>query len=326
MLSSKILIAFALLLINCISYAQISSSQTDQTVIALLDSVKTLPLEPCIVKLSEALLNKPYQSEPLGEGEQGQFNQEPLYRFDSFDCETYVNTVLALALTQSKLSKLDFSPSGSTLTDFQDKVRKIAYVDGKISFYTRTHFPDADWVPNNLKNNFIKEITAQVGGKSNIAIAQVLLNRKKWYESLGINRIKIANLSPAQRATKLQTLQLHAKQETNQLATIAYIPLEKFFPKQNFINSSLFRKIPNGAIVLFVEHNPDTVKAIGTAINISHMGFIIWRDGVPYLRAASSNKEKTIDLPLIDYLRYYLKDTTMKGIALFQVSDTTITS
>ena len=49
--------------------------------------------------ISAQFLGKPYLLGALGEGEQGYYDSSPLYRTDAFDCETYVDTVLALIIS-----------------------------------------------------------------------------------------------------------------------------------------------------------------------------------------------------------------------------------
>src|SRR5688572_7398635 len=49
-----------------------------------------------LLKTAAFFLDAPYLLEPLGEGPDGVYSQEPLYRTDRFDCVTYVDTVLAL--------------------------------------------------------------------------------------------------------------------------------------------------------------------------------------------------------------------------------------
>lgn len=265
----------------------------------LLNSVENKPLTDRIALLSSALLNKPYQFEPLGEGPNGKYNQQPLYRFDRFDCETYVNTVLALAFAKD-------------VADIQQKIQKINYLNGEISFTHRAHFTDVDWVPNNIRNGFIEDITTKVAGANNVATAVIYNDRKSWYLHLPIDRIKITNLTPVQKQAKLAELHAEANKATNNWSNISYIPF-------NFlINGKVsYQNIPNDSIVLFIHHDPDQMKAIGTEVAVSHMGFVIWRGGVPYLRHASSVYHKTLDLPLVSYLHWCALEPKMKGIAVF---------
>ena len=46
---------------------------------------------------------KPYVLGSLGEGKAAIFDKNPIYRTDTFDCETYVSTVLALVVSDDGL-------------------------------------------------------------------------------------------------------------------------------------------------------------------------------------------------------------------------------
>lgn len=309
---------FAALFLITISHCNAAScdftgQNSEATATSLLNSANRLPTEQRVTQLSSELLNKPYQIEPLGEGPKGQFNQEVLYRFDCFDCETYVNTVLALTLARN-------------LADFQTKIQQIVYHSGQVSFFNRSHFPDQDWIPNNTKNGFIKEITQEVAGNSNTALASAFINRKSWYQQLTPDRIKIANLSPADEMLRLQQLHNYSKQAVNSESSIKYIPINTLLstsPTDNEVNWPLLKRIPNGSIVFFIHHDPTTTRKIGTELNVTHMGFIIWQNNIPYLRAASSLKGTTVDLPLVNYLQGYRNDKKVLGIALFEIRNPT---
>lgn len=299
---------YLLILLILFSAPGFAENTSDQTAAAIIQSTKTLPIDQRVVAISEQLLNKPYVDEPCGEGINGEFNTEPLYRFDEFDCETFVNTVLALA-------------QANDVTQFQNNLRHIVYTNGKIAFTNRAHFPSADWVPNNINNNFITEITSQIAGADTIAIAKAYINRQNWCEKCTLERIKIPGITPAQQQAKLQQLHAEYNQFQNINAQINYIPLQKLFTDDDQPNLAIFNRIPNGSIILFIEHNPNLVRIIGTEMNVSHMGLVIWKDNQPYLRAASSLKHQTADMPLINYLHMYLNGHYIKGIALFQVKD-----
>lgn len=285
-----------------------AANTDDQTAAHIIQSTKNLPIEQRVVAISKQLLNKPYVDEPCGEGATGEFNTEPLFRFDAFDCETFVNTVLAL--TQS-----------NNVAQFQNNLRNIIYTNGVIDFKNRAHFPSADWVPHNINNHFIAEITSQVAGANNTAIAKAYINRQNWCEKCNLERIKIPNISSTQQQMKLQQLHEEASQLQNVNAQINYIPLHKLFTDDGQPNLTIFNRIPNASIILFIEHNPNLVRIIGTEMNVSHMGLVIWKNNQPYLRAASSLKHQTTDLPLISYLHTYLNGRYMQGIALFQIKE-----
>nr|WP_277619301.1 N-acetylmuramoyl-L-alanine amidase-like domain-containing protein [Legionella norrlandica] len=84
--------------------------------------------------------------------------------------------------------------------------------------------------------------------------------------------------------------------------------------------------MPNGAIIEIVRPNWDLRKEIGTALNISHLGFAIWINDKLYFRQASSQYGKVIDVPLIDYLDKARSSPTIKGINIQVVLPTKPTS
>ena len=77
---------------------------------------------------------------------------------------------------------------------------------------------------------------------------------------------------------------------------------------------AVFEQIPQGAIIEIVRPNWDIKEKIGTNLNVSHVGFAIWKTKQLYYRQASSIEQRVIDIPLIDYLRYRLVSASIKGI------------
>src|SRR5688500_5113048 len=74
-------------------------NQADLTLRKLYHTLNSkLTISARVEKVSAAFLNKPYLLGALGEGSSAIFDQFPRYRIDGFDCETYVTTVLAIAL------------------------------------------------------------------------------------------------------------------------------------------------------------------------------------------------------------------------------------
>ena len=293
---SKVILLWLLLLLTPLAFGD-----TAQPIQQLLQTAPQNNLAQRIHYFSAALLNRPYVNEPLGEGLNGEFNQEPLYRLERFDCQTFVETVMALSLAHN-------------LAEFKALLTKIRYANGEITFAKRNHFPSADWLPNNSKNGFIQDITEQVAGQQNIATASAYINRQQWYRYLTQNRIKIPGLTPAEVYNKLKQLQAQGQFAVNTWASIRYIPLNKLLIKGK-PDQALLNQIPDGAIVLIVKHLP-LANMIGTDMNVSHMGFAIWQHHTLYFRAASAEMMRTTDIKLTDYLR---KEKGIKGISLYQI-------
>src|ERR1035437_2644460 len=65
--------------------------------LARLDPTRARDFAEILNQVSAALLGKPYQLGPLGEGKFGAEDPDPLYRLDAFDCTTFIETVMANA-------------------------------------------------------------------------------------------------------------------------------------------------------------------------------------------------------------------------------------
>ncbi|MCL2017877.1 MAG: DUF1460 domain-containing protein [Alphaproteobacteria bacterium] len=105
----------------------------------------------------------PYVLDPLGEGQGAQYDPDPVYRTDAFDCLTFVETVL------SESSGLD--------------LQKIRYKDGNIDWFKRNHWTETDWIPNTVSMGLIGAIKT---GHHAETFARVDL--QKWYkDKTGVN-------------------------------------------------------------------------------------------------------------------------------------------
>lgn len=93
--------------------------------------------------LSAQFLGLPYLVNPLGGGP-----GEPerlTVSLDGFDCVTYIETVLALALSAGWYG-------------FLDNLRKIRYQGGQVDWLHRNHYM-VDWAENNRAAGFVADMT-----------------------------------------------------------------------------------------------------------------------------------------------------------------------
>src|SRR3990167_6958307 len=143
------------LLLICLSRVTIAMPQTQETADEAIQKLyhklqtKPTPLSKRLNQISAYFLNQPYENNSLGEGIHGKYDQFPLYRTDAFDCETYVDTVLAIALSDN-------------LTEFKACINLIRYKNGQVAFMTRNHFTSLDWNTNNQQHGILKDITHQL--------------------------------------------------------------------------------------------------------------------------------------------------------------------
>ncbi|MEW6209509.1 MAG: N-acetylmuramoyl-L-alanine amidase-like domain-containing protein [Acidobacteriota bacterium] len=96
------------------------------------------------VELSSAqLIKRPYAENPLGGGPQ---REEILsVSLEAFDCVTYIETALALALSRS-------------LNQFVKNIRELRYENGKVAWLARNHYM-TDWLEYNQSRGRIVNLT-----------------------------------------------------------------------------------------------------------------------------------------------------------------------
>lgn len=246
--------------------------------------------------ISHYFLGKPYIVNPQGEGENGEIDQAPLCCFDGFDCVTYVNTVLALALSRN-------------VNEFQSTVLKINYYHSIPKFENRFHFMSLDWNPQNQKNNIVCDITETICDEKQNPIAMMAegeIDKPNWF-------LKKAENETADRAEKLRR---YAKQFKKELARIPYLPLAKLFDENKNPNEFIFNQIPHASVIEIVRPNWNLKEKIGTNLHVSHLGFAIRKANQLYFRHASSEQKCVVEILLSDYLRNYSESEMVKGICV----------
>ncbi|HKG22121.1 MAG TPA: N-acetylmuramoyl-L-alanine amidase-like domain-containing protein [Blastocatellia bacterium] len=109
----------------------------------LASAEKSDGLSARIDLISGALLARPYAANPL---RGGPGRPETLTAsLEAFDCVTYIETVLALAL------------SGNA-AEFLDLLRRIRYEGGEVAWQKRNHYMTG-WAENNESAGFVRNIT-----------------------------------------------------------------------------------------------------------------------------------------------------------------------
>lgn len=252
---------------------------------------------------SQLFLDKPYALTALGEGLAGQFDQAPLYRFDAFDCQTYVETVLALALS-------------GTAAQFKACIRKIRYTNGEKSYLHRHHFTSPDWNRSNQQQGLLEDITLKILDQSQntpARMAETLIHEANWYQHFAADKIRLCAASPLEVQHSLEQLKKLGKFLPAKSSTIAYLPIEVLIGNDK--NSQfILDQIPNRAIIEIIRPDWDLTKTIGTHLNVSHMGVAIREQGNIFLYQASSVTNKVSKTLLTEYLRSMQSHPTIKGI------------
>lgn len=258
--------------------------------------------------ISRRFIGYPYVLGPLGEGYQGKYDQDPLYRTDQYDCLTYVDTVIGLTLANN-------------LEDYKTINTKLRYKNNQPKFTERNHFTSLDWNKNNADKGFVSDITYQIKDRQNKPVAtsaKTTIDKHSWYRHMGQSVIKLNDASHS--SERLQALRNESKHMKKQLVETPYIPLTTLFNEDGEPNEYLFSQIPHGSVIEIVRPNWALKDKIGTNLNISHLGLGMRENGQLMFRHASSTDKKVVNIPLQTYLKKYLTSPTIKGINIQRIN------
>ncbi|MBI3544255.1 MAG: DUF1460 domain-containing protein [Deltaproteobacteria bacterium] len=263
-----------------------------------------------IQQISAKYLGTPYVLDPFGEGENGKFDRDPLYRFDAFDCTTYVETMMALALSHDG----DFN-------EFFNTLQRIRYRDGTIGYVTRNHFPEVDWIPNNTRAGFISDVTEAVAGPFGVQQARAVIDKRSWYEHKQLDQLNVPGASREQKELLLSELRAEGVKYQPELSVMPYIGIDQLFPSGE-PNAELFARIPPGSVLNVVRPDWDLSGTEGTHLNVSHQALVVKKDGVLTVRHATTGSfQRVVDQPLAEWLHGFIGHPTIKGINLLRIRE-----
>ncbi|MDP2314070.1 MAG: DUF1460 domain-containing protein [Pseudomonadota bacterium] len=116
-------------------------------VLVRVRDARTLSIGERVERASRAFLGLPYLNDAAGEGVG--IDPDPPSRYDAFDCLTFVEEVLGLALAGDPL----YAPA----------VRDALRYAGPAAYEHRRHFMEAAWIPDAIRNGLLVDITGRVG-------------------------------------------------------------------------------------------------------------------------------------------------------------------
>ncbi len=267
-----------------------------------LDSLRKIesPLKR-LELFSQKFVGLPYgKNGPLGEGEGARYDADPLYRFDTFDCTTFVETMVSLTLSQN-------------VDEFELNMNKIRYANAEVGFLTRNHFTSLHWVPHNISNGLFEEINEKVIPQSGQMIARASIDFGGWLMKLSSSAIQGKDMTPEDKEVRLQELKDLGPFYPPVEATLYYISIDQLVK-----NPKLLKRIPHGSIVNLVRPNWDLTQTAGTHLNVSHQGFLFRKGKTLYLRHASASGTVRDDV-FLNYLKRFQDHPTLKGIHLLRL-------
>jgi hypothetical protein len=148
----------------------------DAALEARVAQVHALPFPERVQALSKLFLGVPYGTYPLGDG--SGVEPQPRWNTSAVDCQTYVETVLALA-------------NARNVAEAHKVLDDIRY-SGAPSFANRNHFTEAQWLPANLRKGYLKDETALVDPHA--PVETLSLHKSQWTQIPNLKRLSTANI------------------------------------------------------------------------------------------------------------------------------------
>ncbi len=160
-------------------FSSASSAERDAKVAQLREQ----PLSARIEGLSQAFLGTAYVLSPLGEGDAGVKDRDPLIRYDAVDCVTLVEEVMAMSLAPDAASRLE-------------TLNRIRYGnDGTPAWEARNHIMEAQWLPKNIERGYLRDVTRTYAGQHTVRAPKTLTS-KTWAEKNGVELSLPVQLRP----------------------------------------------------------------------------------------------------------------------------------
>ena len=286
-----------LLPLSCIAYALATPVDINR-LYAQWDHTTSQDAE--IRAISALFLKSPYEAFLLGEGNHAVLVHKPLYRLDKFDCQTFVESVLALYRTPD-------------IQHFTETYKSIKYHNNDYRFVGRNHFTSIQWNTNAHAQALTQDITHKLS--SNATYQHTCIDIPAWYEKLATNDTVWMHYSNAHLTPETQQLlRTYAKTSTATLSKLSYLPSKHLLDANGHIQSSIYAKLPATSIVEIVRHHWPNKNLLGTELDISHMGLLLKHNNTLILRHASEREGKVVDIDFARYVQSLQTQASFAGI------------
>lgn len=254
-------------------------------------------LEDRIMAVSSYFLHRPYSLGPAGEGEDGDLDQKPLSTWDKFDCVTFIEAVMALSLIhpRSRDHRLN-------LENYYDNIKLIKYHSDEISFLTRNHFTEMDWIPYLNNIGLLQDITKSIFPSA--PIRTKIIDKKLWFMQKTTKDLFLPDATEEEKNEILHDFK-------NKVINLDFQPQDvelHYLPFHQLMNKEVQKKLPRISIFSLIRGEHPTNPHI--PVMVSHQGLLIRKeDHQLYIRHASTSTMTVMDIALDDYITLRLKDT-----------------
>ncbi len=255
--------------VNGLSVFSATLSKADSIVLeqfwkyAIQRKLSDMPVNQRIPVIGGYFLGKPYQAGTLNVSKE----ELPVINLRQFDCVTFVENTLALALLDNYEQK--------PVKAFIENIIRLRYRNGEIIDYTsRLHY-SSDWLFEMQRQHILADVTAELGGKIYNPNVNFMSEHADKYPALKADRSLLSEIRKIEAAINKRTYY--------------YIPKEELVKYR--------RKIRTGDVILITT----SIKGLDT----SHVGFAIQRGREIYLMHASSSAKRVqiTALPLEKYMK-----------------------
>ncbi|WP_375445333.1 N-acetylmuramoyl-L-alanine amidase-like domain-containing protein [uncultured Fibrella sp.] len=238
------------------------------------------------VQTAGTLLGKPYVYHTL----EGNEHEQLVVNLHEFDCSTFIETTLALALAEQELPA-KYTPA-QLETTFCRYLTKLRYRNGQIDGYaSRLHYL-SDWLRDNERKGLLQDVTHDIGG--------IQVQKAVNYMTAAVH--KYPHLADPAVYKQMVQVQSDISQQP-----FYFIPTKLF--------KSLESKFREGDIVMLTAARP--------GLDMRHVGYATWRNGRLHLLHASSDYKKVVltPQPLAEYL---LANKRLSGVRVARIKSTAV--
>lgn len=259
-------ISIFLFLLTTTGYGQITCTPKDSSLfrykMADLVQLREHSTGDSVIAIGKSFLTTPYVEKTLEIGEK----ETLVVNLRGLDCTTFVENVLAFGLT--------LKTEDQSFQKFADNLQTIRYRNGVLDGYpSRLHY-FTDWIRNNEKKGFVKDITSDLDG----TISEKAIN------FMGTHRSLYPFLKDDENFAAIQKIETELAKET-----LCILPQDEIAGQEHLIQS--------GDIIALAT----SIKGL----DVTHTGFAIRQpDGrIHLLHASSSGQVEITEQPLVDYLK-----------------------
>lgn len=252
------------------------------TVTRLLSEGKSEPNNANLVLFfARKLMGRPYVSHTLDVNRK----ERLVVNLRQLDCTTYVETVLALAITVRK--------GGKSFKDYCDNLTMLRYRNGVIDDYSsRLHYFTA-WINDNVSKGLVTE----VAGNRNLFCGVQVVDASYMTTHCNNYRMLVGD--------KEMTRKIGIMEKEISGKRYSYIPNVKVS------NTNELRNVIHDGDVIAIVTNKK-------GLDISHLGFAVWHSEGLHLLHASSIRHKVVE-DSVTLRKYLLKQKAALGVRVLRL-------